>query len=426
MRRNNGTSIFPRIEELGKDLLSQLDPDDSYMSEQARLYDLSWQAVQCGYIGDAKTYSHFEEIPLVDEYHFIRKYFHKAWVIYVLIIRIFGFNNPFKELLAFYRTREIRRKQTVLNPIEYGNWDTFNSKLLASAPRISVVIPTLNRYTYLRDVLNDFELQDYTNFEIIIVDQSKPFKHSFYDQFSLDIKVVEQEEPALWLARNTAIRTAEGELIALSEDDVRIEPDWLTQHIKCLDFFKAHISAGVFFPEGQRLSPEQSHFKAASHFATGNALLFKGIFEKVGLFDRQFEKQRMGDGEFGLRIFLNGYKSISNPKASCTDIKADIGGLREMGSWDAFRTKNWLAPRPVPSVLYFFRKYFGNSAARFALLRTIPISVMPYRFKRNKGLKLLGAFFMIIIFPITLFQVSRSWYLASRKLKEGDLIESLS
>src|SRR5690554_2018228 len=148
-------------------------------------------------------------------------------------------------------------------------------------------------------------------------------------------------------------------------------------------------------------------------------MLYKSVFEQVGLFDRQFEKQRMGDGEFGLRVYLQGITSISNPYASCVDVKAGTGGLREMGSWDAFRPKNLFAPRPIPSVLYYFRKYYGNAAARWALLRTVPLSIIPYQFKRNKRMLLLGVLVSLLLLPLVVIQVVWSWRLASRKLKEG-------
>jgi hypothetical protein len=130
--------------------------------------------------------------------------------------------------------------------------------------------------------------------------------------------------------------------------------------------------------------------------------IYKKVFKKVGLFDRQFEKQRLGDGEFGLRVYLEGIKSISNPKASCIDVKASSGGLREMGSWDAFRPSNFFAPRPIPSVLYFFRRYFGNKPSRLTLLRTVPLSIFPYQFKKNKPLLLLGTCISLIIFPLVI------------------------
>src|SRR5690606_38982647 len=122
---------------------------------------------------------------------------------------------------------------------------------------VSVVIPTLNRYAYLKDVLHDFEKQDYKNFEILVVDQSEPFQSEFYKSFDLNVRVIWQEEKALWLARNTAIKASKGELIALSEDDVRIQPDWISSHLKCLDFFTAQVSAGVFYPEGKEIPKER-------------------------------------------------------------------------------------------------------------------------------------------------------------------------
>lgn len=133
----------------------------------------------------------------------------------------------------------------------------------------------------------------------------------------------------------------------------------------------------------------------------------------------------MGDGEFGLRCYLEGFKSVSNPFAYCLDVKAPVGGLRQMGSWDAFRTKKWFAPRPIPSVLYLFRKYYGRKRALLALLKTVPPSIVPYQFKRNKPLLLLGSLFSLLLLPLVLFQVWKSWSLASKKLKEGARIDGL-
>lgn len=400
--------------------------DNRFKSDLAKDYDFAWQAINKGFLKESKTYKVKEKVPICDEYIFIRKNFSPIWVFYVLILRIFSFKNPIQELRCWFKSRHVRREYYFKQPISHKDYHGFKSSLITQNPKVSVIIPTLNRYQYLNDVLKDFEQQDYNNFEVIIVDQSEPLNTEFYDQFKLDIKLIAQEEKALWLARNTAVKSSSGDYIALSEDDVRIKNDWITNHLKCLDFFKADISAGVFYPEGKSIPRERSYFKLADQFATGNAMLYKKVFNAIGLFDRQFEKQRMGDGEFGLRAYLNGFKSVSNPLAFCVDVKAEVGGLREMGSWDAFRTSKLLAPRPTPSVLYFFRKYFGKKAAILALLRIIPLSIMPYAFKRNKPLQIIGALISIIILPLIIFQVLKSWKLASHKLKEGALIETLN
>jgi hypothetical protein len=144
------------------------------------------------------------------------------------------------------------------------------------------------------------------------------------------------------------------------------------------------------------------------------------------LFDRQFEKQRGGDGEFGLRAYLAGFNLVSNPNACCEDVKAPSGGLRQMGSWDGWRPKNFFAPRPVPSVLYLTRKYFGNRAAIYAIIMSVFPSVIPYRFKRNRKIMALGSILAVFLFPIIMVSVLRSWLLASQKLREGEIIPKLS
>ncbi len=424
--KNNGHSIYPKASLLPKEIVDSLERDESFSCTIAKDYDLSFRAVQMGYIGETETYSNFKRIPLKDEYHFIRKYFHPIWASYILLMRLCSFKNPFKEIPAWFKTRNIKRSNYLETPIQYENWGDFKSSLIEENPMVTVVIPTLNRYGYLKEILQDFEKQTYTNFEIIIVDQSHPFQKDFCKNFSLNINHLHQKEPALWLARNTAIQHSNGDIIALSEDDVRIEPNWIENHLKCLDFFNAEISAGVFFPEGSSIPKERSFFRFASQFATGNAMLYKEVFKKIGLFDRQFEKQRMGDGEFGLRAYLNNIKSVSNPFAFCIDVKAPSGGLRQMGSWDAFRPKKWLSPRPIPSVLYLFRKYYGTKRTFLALLKTIPPSIIPYQFKKNKKLLLLGIIISIFLLPIILVQVSISWRKASKKLNQGALISELN
>ncbi|WP_298236972.1 glycosyltransferase family A protein [uncultured Algibacter sp.] len=422
--RIDGKSVFPRIDKLPDAILDYLKPDVNYLSKQAQDYDLSWQAIQLGYIGKADKYENFHEISLHDNYIFIRKYFHSAWVFYVFIIRILSFNNVFKEFRSYYRTKHISRKDYLKQPIKYNSWKEFDSQLLKQNPKISVIIPTLNRYKYLKDVLKDLEQQDYKHFEVIVIDQTDDFKKHFYKSFNLDLIVEHQKEKALWLARNNGVRKAKGDFLLFFDDDSRIKKDWIKNHIKCLDFFNAEISSGVSISkQGARVPENYSFFRLSDQLDTGNVLIKRGVFKSIGLFDRQFEKQRMGDGEFGLRAFLNNFLNISNPYAERLHLKVSTGGLRQMGSWDAFRSKKWFAPRPIPSVLYFFRTYFGNVQSRYELLKSIPLSILPYRFKRNRLMLVIGVIISFIILPLVFVQVYRSWQLASKKIDEGPLIK---
>ncbi|MEZ4692130.1 MAG: hypothetical protein R3A12_19015 [Ignavibacteria bacterium] len=61
---------------------------------------------------------------------------------------------------------------------------------------------------------------------------------------------------------------------------------------------------GISFDDRGQCTGKITVFRWADQFDFGNALVKRKVFLKTGMFDRQFDKQRMGDGEFGMRHFL--------------------------------------------------------------------------------------------------------------------------
>ena len=269
-------------------------------------------------------------------------------------------------------------------------------------------------------------MQTYRDFDVVVIDQSQPFREDFYRAFDLKLKVIRQQQPGLWRARNAAVKGSQAGAILLFDDDSRVAPDWIALHLDCIEKYGADISSGVSLSTvGDRVPESYRNYRQADQLDTGNALVNRSVFERIGLFDEQFEGQRMGDSEFGLRAFLAGYRIISSPDAKRIHLKVESGGLRQMGSWDAFRPKSLFAPRPVPSVLYLLRKYFGASDAIKAICVLVPPSVVPYRFKANRLLRGAAYFGAVLIAPLLLVQALRSWNAASTKLREGARIPVL-
>ncbi len=420
---------FPTVKKL-EELNIHFEMDSTYKNDNSQERDIAWTAFQKGFI-NKNLESGLDvwqkvTIPIHDEYVFLRKNFHKAWVLYVLTIRILTLNNPFREISLYLKTRKIKRVDYFSDPIKFLDYDFFESPLIKQNPLVSVIIPTLNRYEYLKDVFRDLENQTYKNFEVIVVDQTDNFQESFYKGWKLDVNFWFQEEKALWKARNEAIKSAKGDFILLYDDDSLVENDWIFEHLKTIDFFDCDISSGVSISVvGDEVPKNYNYFRWSDQLDTGNVLLKKQIFKSIGLFDTQFEKQRMGDGEFGLRAYLAGFSNVSNHKAKRIHLKVSKGGLRQMGSWDGWRPKKLFGPRPVPSVLYVTRKYFGNNSCRLYILKEILPSLIPYRFKKSKILKLISFLFLPFVLPLVLFQVVKSWSLASIKLKQGEMISKL-
>ena len=425
---NLTNNVWVNYDQLSSEEKDIIKYDENYSDNQISKWDASYQALMKGIIKPEGYYLNIYEKKLLpmDLYRFVRKYYKKVWLYIMFLQRILYLNNPVNELAGLWNTRGVKKINLFSEYFVYRNYSTFNSEIITSNLLISIIIPTFNRYDALKNVLQDLEKQIYTNFEVIIIDQSNPFHEDFYSKYDLNYHIIRQEEPALWKARNKGIKSAKSEYILFLDDDSRIHPDWILEHLKCLDFFNADISSGVSKSVvGAKVPENYSFFRWSDQLDTGNVLIKKKVFEKCGLFDEQFEKMRMGDGEFGVRAYLNGFKNISNPKACREHLKVSKGGLRDMGHWDAFRPKNIFWPRPVASVLYFWRKYWGNKAALSSCITTIPLSINPYFMKGRITGYIISIFLFLPLLPLLTIQLLRSWLKSSRMIKRGPLIEKL-
>lgn len=408
-----------------------LDEDTAYETEAAINADIGYRAWHSGYLikacnNDLQKIIQLPKPSINDEYRFVTKYWGMHWAALTLVRRIFTLHNPIKEIKGFIKNVNTPRYNLYNTVADWSEYKNFQSVLVEQQPLVSVIIPTLNRYEYLADVMLDLEKQTWKNFEVIVIDQSENFNDAFYKKYNLKINVVQQKEKLLWTARNNAVKLSKANYLLFFDDDSRVEPDWIEQHIKTLDFFNASISAGVSIAVvGGKVSKSYDHFRWADQFDSGNALVKREVFEKIGLFDLQFNKERMGDSEFGIRAYLNGYKSISNPYGKRVHLKVSSGGLREIGHWDAFRPKKLFAPKPVPSVIYLFKKYYPSYLSKNVIYLGIMLSNISYKSKSKNSMLALSVLLTFLKFPLLYIQYKKSLALANKKLHQGDKIEKL-
>jgi glycosyltransferase involved in cell wall biosynthesis len=379
----------------------------NYGNDKSVYLDLAYQALQMGHIPSQLVKPSFQNSvvkEVADNYRFIFRHFGRAKALYVLLWRIFSIKNPIKEVYSFLKNWESKVLMDYIEPEQ----NRFLRETITE-PSVSVIIPTLNRYEYLKDVLGDLEKQTYKNFDVWICDQTDDYQPEFYRDWKLKLNVFQQQKKALWMARNECIRRSDGDFLLFFDDDSRVEPNWIVEHLKIVS--QRRVSAGVTDTVvGGGKGIKSGIYHLSDSLDTGNVMIDRGIFGVTDFFDEKFEKLRMGDGEYGLRCLLNGFEIISNPLAGRIHLKGELGGLRQMGAWDAIHSIGLFKPRPIPSSLYLARKHFDNETALIYGLSQLPKSLIPYRFKGSGGLKKVPYLFgSILLSPILFLTFWMSW-----------------
>jgi glucosyl-dolichyl phosphate glucuronosyltransferase len=188
--------------------------------------------------------------------------------------------------------------------------------------RVTVAVITFNRSRYLRQTLAGLVRQEYPGdcWELLVIDNNSTDDTadavaSFMASTPSPRRVVEAR-PGLDHGRNRAIAEARGDVIALVDDDILVEPDWLTQLIAPFSSQGSH-SIGVVggevvpvFPDGLPAWLEGSHAplrfrRDAGPLPPGQAPMGANfafpnwVFERFGNFDTDLDRQ-------GSRLFGGG------------------------------------------------------------------------------------------------------------------------
>ena len=180
-------------------------------------------------------------------------------------------------------------------------------------PLVSVIIPTFNRARFLKEALESVLAQDYQPLEIIVVDDgSKDETPHLVCHFPV-IYVRRGKTLGVSAARNSGLRRARGELIALLDSDDLWLPSKISTQVA---YFQSHPEAvavqteEIWIRKGKRVNPRKKHRKPSGFFfdralelclvSPSGVMLRREVFEEIGLFDEEFPVCE--DYEFWLRL----------------------------------------------------------------------------------------------------------------------------
>ncbi len=300
-----------------------------------------------------------------------------------------------------------------------------------SDAKVSVLIPTIDRYPYLTVLLGQLREQTIAPHEIIVIDQTRPEARNtqLAQQFSdLPLQLLYQDQPGQCTSRNAGLQRCKGDYVLFIDDDDEVPPTLIEDHLRSLEHFRAEVSSGVAEEVGAGPLPEQFKFLRASDvFPTNNTLVRKSVLERSGLFDLAYNRGQRADGDLGMRVYLSGAVMVLNPAISVLHHHAPAGGLRVHGArvvtYASSRTR--LTHRQIVSAteLYLAARYFSAEARReTAWLSTL--GTFSYRGNRLK--RLMKLFIGLGCLPHTLGEIRRRNAITDEMLQQFPQIPKLA
>jgi glycosyltransferase involved in cell wall biosynthesis len=139
--------------------------------------------------------------------------------------------------------------------------------------KFSVVIATYNRAAELGETLESLAALDVADFwEVIVVDNNSTDSTEetvleAADKFPVELRYIFEKEQGRSAALNAGIRSAKGEIVVVTDDDVRVEKDWLTKAAEGLEGLKCDYLGGKALPIWSAPRPKWLPTRGGKHWA---------------------------------------------------------------------------------------------------------------------------------------------------------------
>ena len=230
--------------------------------------------------------------------------------------------------------------------------------------RVSVILPTIDRYRYLGPLLTQLDRQTVPVHEVIVVDQTPTAQRRTGLETiapDLPVTVIVQPEPGQCTARNAAILSATGDAFLFVDDDDEIPDDLVEQHLRRL---VPGVDASCGGIDDANAGPPPEGFRArrvSDVFPTNNVMVTRAALERSGLFDPAYDRGPRADHDVGMRLFLAGCTLVCDPTVLVFHHRT-TGGLRTHQARRVTAGGGTTVPDhptpPATTEVYLWHRYF--------------------------------------------------------------------
>ena len=264
---------------------------------------------------------------------------------------------------------------------------------MKQSPKVNIVILNYNGKDYLKECLSSIFCLDYSNFEVVVVDNdSKDGSLEMAKQYFPKAVFIKNEANFGFSAgNNIGIKYSlekMAEFVLLLNNDTRVEKLFLTELVETMNINKnaglasplifSGDSENVWFSGGKIdwLKMKALHIDGATDFISGCAMLIRAdVFKKIGLLDEDFFLY-WEDVDFSVRAKKAGFSTLIVKDSTVWHFEKSAKNKKNKIYWLVF------------SGLLFFHKntpkYLRPWISFFILLRKLKNKIDLLKNKKNE------------------------------------------
>ncbi len=235
----------------------------------------------------------------------------------------------------------------------------------SDSEKIDVIIPTLGRPKYLKNVLIDLKNQQQKPEKVIIIEQNPDHNAnselSYLEDEDWPFNIVHRfiRQTGACNARNLALKEVTSNLVFFADDDIRFKEDILfnaVSEMRKLDIDALNLNT---LQPGEKT--KFSKIKQWGAFASGASVVRSQFAKNLG-FSLAFEHGFGEDYDYGMKLRDIGCDIIYHPQIVLQHLKAASGGFRNVMESEQMASSQ--KPKPSPTFMLLVKRHYSNKMQR--------------------------------------------------------------
>ncbi|MCH3884994.1 glycosyltransferase family 2 protein [Tenacibaculum aquimarinum] len=295
-----------------------------------------------------------EKVTLKELFSFVKSCYKTRWFFLLFFNNLIVYEKmfPFISFLSSFFIKLKTQKSLSFDDIKV---QSIKEEIKKEDFSVDVLIPTLGREKYLKDVLLDLNKQTLLPKKVIIVEQN-PDETTvssldyLKDKWSFEIDHTFIHQLGACNARNIGLSKVTSNFVFFADDDIRFKNDLLEESFYKFNQF---LPDGIVLSSLQKGEVEESETSILStKFGTNSSIANSSLIKNCS-FKKEHEFGYGEDTDFGMQLRNLGAEILDIPSVKMLHLKAPIGGFRHKPIlvWESD------LPKPSPTVMAYNLKH---------------------------------------------------------------------